>query len=215
MAGISFDATCSLVVINKDGLPLSVSTTGRDEQNVILWMDHRAGQEAETINSTKHELLKFVGGQVSLEMEIPKLLWLKNNLYISCWSNIWRAFDLPDFLTWKSTNCDVRSLCSTVCKWNYDAINNRWSEDYLKSIGLDELCRNDFEVIGKRVVPPGTPIGAGLTKEAAESLGLVPNTPVGASLIDAHAGTLGLLGCNSSSSHTYGILDKMGSYKKF
>lgn len=38
---------------------------------------------------------------------------------------------------------------------------------------------------------PGSPLGDGLTPEAAADLGLDPGTAVGASLIDAHAGGLG------------------------
>src|SRR5688572_32441987 len=41
IAGIGFDATCSLVVLGPRDEPISVSPTGRDEQNVIVWMDHR------------------------------------------------------------------------------------------------------------------------------------------------------------------------------
>jgi sugar (pentulose or hexulose) kinase len=40
--GIGFDATCSLVALDASGRPVSVSPTGRDEQNIIVWMDHRA-----------------------------------------------------------------------------------------------------------------------------------------------------------------------------
>ena len=37
----------------------------------------RAKEEATAINSTKHPLLDNVGGSVSLEMQLPKLLWLR------------------------------------------------------------------------------------------------------------------------------------------
>ena len=37
----------------------------------------RAKEEAAAINSTKHPLLDNVGGSVSLEMQLPKLLWLR------------------------------------------------------------------------------------------------------------------------------------------
>ncbi|XP_055840821.1 FGGY carbohydrate kinase domain-containing protein [Episyrphus balteatus] len=197
IVALSFDATCSLVILGKDGEPLSVSANGNPEQNVILWMDHRATVETEFINSTKHELLNYVGGQVSVEMEMPKLLWLKKNRNISTWNKMWRAFDLPDFLTWRSTGCDTRSLCSVVCKWNYDAIGGSWSKDFLTDIQLEDLCRNDFEIIGKTVCDPGTAVGKGLTEEAAEAFNLLPGTIVGTSLIDAHAGALGMFGCNS------------------
>src|ERR1700723_4371628 len=40
--GIGFDATCSLVVLDAGGNPLSVSTSGDPRGNVIVGMDHRA-----------------------------------------------------------------------------------------------------------------------------------------------------------------------------
>ena len=40
--GIGFDATCSLVVLDAAGEPLTVSTSGDQRRNVIVWMDHRA-----------------------------------------------------------------------------------------------------------------------------------------------------------------------------
>lgn len=45
--------------------------------------------------------------------------------------------------------------------------------------------------VGEQSCCPGSPVGEGLTREAAEELGLNPGTAVGASLIDAHAGGLG------------------------
>lgn len=197
IVSISFDATCSLVILGQNGEPLPVSNDNDPKKNVILWMDHRAKAEAHLINSTKHELLNYVGGQVSVEMEMPKLLWLKRNRNISTWNKIWRAFDLPDFLTWRSTGCDSRSLCSVVCKWNYDAINGSWSKEFLTAIELEDLCENEFEIIGKTICDPGTAVGNGLTEEAAYAFNLLPGTVVGTSLIDAHAGALGLFGCNS------------------
>ena len=72
-------------------------------------MDHRAVGEAEHINSMKHEVLDYVGGKMSPEMEMPKLLWLKKNVQQS-WEKIGKIFDLPDFLTWKATGDDSRSF---------------------------------------------------------------------------------------------------------
>lgn len=71
-------------------------------------MDHRAKAEADLINSLGHKLLENVGGKISLEMEIPKLLWLKDNLHSQCWSIAGKFFDLPDFLTWKATGTGSR-----------------------------------------------------------------------------------------------------------
>lgn len=85
--------------------------SGQEKQNVILWMDHRAHEEADFINSMGHDILQYVGGQVSLEMQTPKMLWLKKNLPAS-WNSIALLFDLPDFLTWKATESESRYASS-------------------------------------------------------------------------------------------------------
>lgn len=198
--GIGFDATCSLVALDKDGNALSVSPTGNNRQNIILWMDHRASVEADKINTTKASVLRYVGGKVSLEMQTPKLLWLKTHMKNECWDKAGFFFDLPDFLTWKATGCDSRSLCSVVCKWTYEVnpdLTFGWQIRYFQQIGLEDLLENDFDKIGQNVVSPGTPVGNGLCKNMADVLGLQVGTPIGASLIDAHAGGLGLFGCSA------------------
>lgn len=159
-------------------------------------MDHRAYREAEEINAMNHQLLLYVGGKISLEMQAPKLLWLKRNLD-KYWSQVGKFFDLPDFLTWKCTGDDTRSLCSVVCKWNYDACNDCWPSDYFEDIGLEDLCRNNFEVLGSKIHEPGASVGHGLSEAAARDLNLLPGTPVAASMIDAHAGALCLFGCRA------------------
>lgn len=68
---IAFDATCSLVVLGEDDQPITVSPDGQDgEENIILWLDHRAVKQANFINGTNHPVLKYVGGKVSPEMEV-------------------------------------------------------------------------------------------------------------------------------------------------
>ncbi|MBY3790630.1 FGGY-family carbohydrate kinase [Photobacterium carnosum] len=191
--GIGFDATCSLVVLDKKGFPLTVSPTGRSEQNVIMWMDHRAIMQADRINATEHSVLTYVGNRISPEMQTPKLLWLKQNMS-NTWSKAGYFFDLPDFLTWKATFDDSRSLCSTVCKWAYLGHKSKWDKDFFELIGLEDLMDNNAQVIGNRILPMGQPVGDGLTAHAAHSLGLLPGTAVGTSIIDAHAGGIGILG---------------------
>ena len=195
--GIGFDATCSLVALDAQDRPVTVSTTGRAEQNVVVWMDHRALEQTERINRTGHAVLRYVGGVISPEMEMPKLLWLKEHLPAS-WQRTARFFDLPDFLTYRATGDETRSLCSTVCKWTY--LGQRggdgagWSREFFQQIGLGDLAAENFRRIGQTIRPMGTPLGGGLTARAAKELGLIAGTPVGGSIIDAHAGGLGMLG---------------------
>ncbi|WP_018897646.1 FGGY-family carbohydrate kinase [Rhizobium sp. 2MFCol3.1] len=192
IAGVSFDATCSLVVVDAAGSPVTVSPTGDNDRNVIVWMDHRAIDQADRINRTKHLVLSYVGGSISPEMQTPKLLWLKENLP-DTYNRAGHFFDLTDWLTYKATGSTDRSACTVTCKWTYLAHEKRWDPDYFKQVGLSDLASNDFQRIGRTVVAPGTPVGSGLTSEVAESLGLLPATAVGAGAIDAHAGGIGSL----------------------
>lgn len=99
---LSFCATCSLVAVGASGGPVSVSTSNLSTWDIVMWMDHRAEKEAELINSKGHKVLDFVGGKISLEMQTPKLLWLKRHLKKS-YEDTKEFFDLPDFLRWKAT----------------------------------------------------------------------------------------------------------------
>lgn len=50
---------------------------GVRERNVVMWMDHRAAEQAARITASNHRVLRAVGGVMSPEMQPPKLLWLK------------------------------------------------------------------------------------------------------------------------------------------
>jgi FGGY-family pentulose kinase len=190
--GMGFDATCSLAVLDGAGAPVSVSPDGDLAQNVIVWMDHRAGAQADRINAGQYDVLRYVGGRISLEMETPKLLWLKENRP-EAWAQAAHFFDLPDFLTWRATGSTARSLCSTVCKWTYLGHEQRWDEAYFRAIGLGDLADEGFARIGTDIRPLGAVV-AGLSEAAAAELGLASGIPVGTSAIDAHAGGIGVIG---------------------
>lgn len=191
VAGISFDATCSLVVRDRDGAPLSVSRSGDKRWDTIVWLDHRALAEAEECTATGHRVLDFIGGVMSPEMETPKLMWLRRHLP-DCWEKAGYFFDLADFLTWKASGSLARSQCTLTCKWAYlGHVEPGWQQDFFASVGIaDMTLRGNLPA---RASPIGENLGA-LTAQAAEQLGLSTDARVGAGLIDAHAGALGVLG---------------------
>jgi D-ribulokinase len=191
-SGIGFDATCSLVVLDADGAPLPVGPSGSAERDVIVWMDHRATGEADRINGGGHDVLRYVGGKISPEMQVPKLLWLAKNMP-ETFKRAAHFFDLTDYLTWRATGSTQRSICTLTCKWTYLAHEGRWANDFFESLGLQALAADRFSRIGSQVVEPGTPLGAGLTSEAGAAMGLPAGVKVGAGLIDAHAGAVGTL----------------------
>lgn len=133
--------------------PVSVTSPNYDtDQNVILWLDHRPVKETDVVNATEHNLLRYVGGRMSIEMEIPKVLWLKNNMPKELFDQC-KFYDLPDALTHIATGSDKRSFCSAVCKQGYvpvgvDGSVKGWQEDFLSEIGLEELTEDNFKRMG-------------------------------------------------------------------
>ncbi|HVE55797.1 MAG TPA: FGGY-family carbohydrate kinase [Pyrinomonadaceae bacterium] len=193
VAGISFDATCSLAALDQSDQPVTVSQTGKDEQNIIVWMDHRAEKQTAEINRTKHRVLDYVGGKISPEQEIPKLKWIKENLPES-WQRTAKFLDLADFLVYRASGKNLRSLCTVVCKWTYlghEGEGGAWDESFFREIDLADLFINDR--VGAKILPMGTFAG-NLTAESAAELGLTSATAVGIGIIDAHSGGIGSLG---------------------
>jgi D-ribulokinase len=193
VAGIGFDATCSLVVVDAAFQPVAIGPSGEAERDIIVWMDHRATAEAREISASGAQVLNYVGGSISPEMQTPKLLWLKRHLPQS-FAAAAHFFDLSDFLTFRASGSLARSTCTVTCKWTYLAHEKRWDGDFFRQIGLPDFPEEDFRRIGQTIVDPGTPLGQGLTADAAADLGLPAGIPVAAALIDAHAGGVGTVG---------------------
>ncbi|RZC73795.1 hypothetical protein C5167_049275 [Papaver somniferum] len=183
VSGLGFAATCSLVAVDADGSPVTVSLSGDARRNVTVWMDHRAIKQAERINTCNSPVLQYCGGALSPEMQPPKLLWVKENLQES-WSMTFRWMDLSDWLSYRATGDDTRSLCTTVCKWTYlghahmhqmsekdsrDMEACGWDDDFWEEIGLGDLVDGHHAKIGRSVAFPGHPLGAGLTRAAAKA----------------------------------------------
>lgn len=195
VVGLGFDATCSLVIRDPQGAPVTVSTKGEDRWDTIVWLDHRALAEADECTRTGHRVLNYVGGVMSPEMEVPKLMWLKRHMPQS-WARAGLMFDLADFLSWKATGSLARSQSTLTCKWTYLAHTKpAWQQDFLDLVGLEDLLEKSG--LPERASPVGTDLGV-LTAAAATDLGLSTYCHVGAGLIDAHAGALGVLGAFTS-----------------
>lgn len=191
VAGIAFDATCSLVVRGRDGGQLAVSPDGEDRWDTIVWLDHRALAEADECTASRHAVLDFVGGVMSPEMATPKLMWLKRRLPAT-WARVGHLFDLADFLSFRATGSTARSQCTLACKWTYlphEAAG--WRRDFLAAMGIEDMLERGG--LPERASPVGADLGP-LTREAAAALGLTTACRVATGVIDAYAGALGVLG---------------------
>eukprot|EP00760_Papus_ankaliazontas_P032057 PhM_4_TR55/c0_g1_i1/m.46185 len=240
VVSIAFDATCSLVVVGDCMAPIAVSpdekyvVVGDDHGhvhaqedhgvfNVMLWMDHRAETEAAEINNlfrtskrndAAWSALHHVGGTISPEMEIPKIMWLSRHNR-RCYDNAKHFFDLCDFLTYRSTGCDTRSVCALTCKWTFMGHKSKcviecgvarahdgWSPGFLSDVGLGDLT---IQRSGERCAHVGMSVGH-LSEVAAKELGLSTSCAVASGMIDAHAGALALAGLGADPTRTLSMI---------
>jgi ribulokinase len=178
VAAIGLDAFAStLVVADADGRPL---------RPAILWMDARATAEAEAIEQTGDPVLRYGGGQESVEWMLPRLLWLKRHEPETFASARWLVEAL-DWFTFQLTGEWTLSLCQLTDLWHYVPSLGGWPHSLLSAVGLESALPKWPE----KILPIGQQAGT-LTTAAAEALGLVAGIPVAAGGIDAHVGLLGL-----------------------
>lgn len=185
LRGMAFDATSSLHLEATSEPPLD---GGAD---VLCWMDHRGESEAEEIGLSGDRYLDFVGGSVSPEMHLPKLLWLKRRRP-HAWARVRAVRDLCDELARRATGVDRHSVCGLSCKLPYlPGDPDPWRRDLLRRLDIEDLLdRASLDEAPGRV---GELHGL-LSARAAEELGVSAGLPVAVGLIDAEAGALGVLG---------------------
>jgi D-ribulokinase len=185
VAGIAIDATSSTVIEATGARPLD------GDADVICWMDHRGEAEAEEIGATGDRYLDYVGGTVSPEMYLPKILWLRRHRP-DAWARVTAVRDLADEIARRMTGLDRPSVCALACKFPYlPADADPWRRELLATLGISDLLS-----LGKLTETPGRvgEVHGHLCAEAAAAMGLGVGVSVGISLIDAEAGSLGVLG---------------------
>lgn len=199
---IGFDATCSLVVRDAAGKPISISASDSPGLDTILWMDHRAIAETDACNAVADPLLDRFGGRLSVEMQIPKLLWLKTHRP-DIWGSCGQIFDLCDYLTWRASGSQKRSHSALASKWGYTPeAPGEPPLDYYRAVGLGDVVERAG--LPARSEPPGQAIGA-LTATSAAELGLDEQCLVAPGLIDAYAGTVGLFAAGARSEVPFSV----------
>lgn len=182
VVGLAIDAPCNILLVNRDGVPLTES---------LIWMDLRATAQAQVLTATGDPVLRYCGGDVPAEWPVPKALWLKEQ-QPELWERATYLVEQMSWLTWRLTSTWAIPLNSAAAKWHYrtgaDALTPAgWPTRLLAAVGLEDLPT--------RV--PGPPLAMGaqageLTPQAARELGLPAGIAVSMSGIDAHAGMPGL-----------------------
>lgn len=175
---------CCVCATSSTALP--VDEGGNPLGDAILWMDSRAVDEVNLINATKHPVLQYCGGDVSVEWLIPKALWLKKNKQ-ELYNSSYKLIEQLDWINYKISGKWVSSICNATCKWNYVDFENGWNDSFFKEIGLDDYQSKLLLDVRK----VGEPIGM-ISSDFAKEFGLSENMTLIQGGIDAHIGMIGL-----------------------
>ncbi len=171
---------CSVVALDAQARPL---------RPAIIWMDVRAGAEADAVLATGDGALRVNGaghGPVSAEWMVPKSLWLSRHepeLFHAAHT----ICEYQDFVNWRLCGRRVASLNNVSVRWHYSSTHGGWPESLLDKLDLTALLAK----WPAEVLPPGEVIGT-LTADAAAHLGLPHDVKVVQGGADADIGVIGL-----------------------
>lgn len=181
IAGISCDATTCTVV--------AVDANDKVMRPAIMWMDVRASEQADRIGQSTNPARKYNGGgkaPVSAEWLPSKLLWLKEK-EPETYNGAAHLADAADWATWALTGRWTANVNTAAMRAFHDGDAGGWPKDFYAEIGLDDV----FDKVSEDVVNLGEHV-EGMSKEAAEHLGLNPGTPVIQGGGDAFIAQIGL-----------------------
>ena len=167
----------TLCLLDADGQPL---------KNAIVWMDNRAGAQAEQLRAKfGDELCYEVTGQVSFEACWPaaKLLWVKQN-EPELFAMVRHILLLEDYIIYLLTGRFVAegSLLTSTEYW--DIRTKKYWPEMLEYLGIDESWLPEIHESGELV---GT-----ILPEMAEELGISPEAKITTGCLDQAAGAIGV-----------------------
>lgn len=146
----------SSVLIGKDGKPL---------YPIISWYDHRAAEQANTIESVigKKELYGITGQFLSPKFGICKLLWIKDNVP-EVFSKAYKCLAVHDYTIYRLTGIFATDYSMASRMMCFDIRKCDWARDILSTIGIPIRLMPEAH-------PGGTRIGM-ISSSIAASIGL-------------------------------------------
>ncbi len=195
---------CTVVALDENGDALRAA---------IIWMDVRAGKEADAVLATGDPAVMVNGagkGPVSAEWMVPKALWIARN-EPKTFERAHTICEYQDYMTMRLTGERAGSLSNVSLRWHFSTDRGGRPDSLIETLGLDALK----EKWPSRIVAAGDVIGP-LSLKAAEALGLPTSVKVVQGGVDALVGMVGLgvakpgqLALISGSSHLqFGVTDK-------
>ncbi len=174
--GVGIDGqSWSAIAIDKDGKVLFPTP---------IWMDTRAGDICEEVNSRigSDRIFEVAGNPLQPSYTTPKVLWYKKE-YPDEYNKIDKILQSNGYIAYKLTKAVSQDVCQGYGWHCFNMKTGNWDTDMAKELDipvsfLPEIVNCDT-IIGK------------VTKEASEESSLAVGTPVVAGGLDAACGTLG------------------------
>lgn len=148
-----------------------VDKHGETIRPAIIWADQRSGLQVDCFMQVigKENLAVYTGNPLATGFMLASWLWLRDQEKETTEKTRWLL--LPkDYVRFKMTGKVGSEPSDASATLLYDPHQNQWSRPILEHIGLPE----------DQLPPiyPSAEIAGGLTKEFADSCGLLPGTPV-------------------------------------
>ncbi len=178
IVALSYACTsCTAVFLDENDLPV---------RPALLWMDHRATEEASIVQNTNSPVLPYSGSKVSPEWMFPKILWIKTHEPETIEKST-HIVEQIDFFTYKLTGKWTLGYNHLVAKWNYANPVGGWPDGFISELGLFDIQKK----WPQQVVPIGSVVGT-LDPKVCHETGLPEKILVVQGGMDSTAGMLGL-----------------------
>ena len=175
-----------VAVSGTSGTILVVDQRGRPLTSGLLYDDGRARTEAQEVQAAGASLWTELGYRMRPSWALPKLLWLTRNSDLPAGA---RLANQADFVTSRLAGTLLPSDSSNSLKTGYDLLRNCWPASILDRLQLGLELFPEVVRPGQRIgevaavaaeqtmVPPGTPIFAGMTDGCAAQIASGATSP--------------------------------------
>jgi xylulokinase len=195
-AGVSPEAVAGVVYSTQMLGVLPVDAGGVPLRPAIIWIDGRAQEQADKIIRwmTRPVLLHIAGGVPTGKDVIAKLMWLKQH-ELGIYEAAHQILDVNSYLVHRSCGRFVYDYAAASATGGLNFKKKEWDHTLLK------LFRIDTDKLPELV--PSHEQAGGLTRDAAEEMGLKEGTPVFTGTGDVPSATVGSGAVIDGKGHVY------------
>lgn len=175
----------AIAVTSQRATVLPVNASGEPLAPAILWQDKRTLGECKGLAEAVGEeaVYQTTGLRIDPYFSLPKVLWFQHERP-DVWKNTYTFLTVHDWIVYQLTGRFATEWTQASRTQLFDVRQRTWATNLARDIGLDCVPFPDVHATGS--------ILQGLSKQAAEILGLKPGTPVVLAGGDQQCAAIGL-----------------------